>query len=137
MLKLKYIGLVILVFISFSCQNNDKDKYSLSSIRKLKILESITKPEFPDRSFLLTDFGSIGDSVFDNKPVFDSIIRYCSKLGGGKIVIPSGIYLLNGPIHLKSNIHLYMEEGSKIIFGSNPGRLFAGCANKLGGYSFV
>lgn len=43
----------------------------------------------------------------------------CSSMGGGAVIIPAGEWT-TGPIHLKSNIHLRLEENSKVIFSSRP-----------------
>jgi len=52
--------------------------------------------------------------------VLDSAISQCNADGGGRITIPKGIYFCKGPIHLKSNVHLYFEEGASITFSENP-----------------
>ena len=40
--------------------------------------------------------------------------------GGGTVLIPSGTFLTNGPIHLTSNVNLHVAEGAKVLFGVNP-----------------
>jgi len=54
----------------------------------------------------VTKFGAKGDSVSDSKPAFEKAIAQCKKLGGGTVVVPKGIYTLNGPLHLTSNLRL-------------------------------
>lgn len=41
----------------------------------------------------------------------------CAAEGGGTVVVPKGEWF-TGPVHLKSNIHIYLEEGSIITFSS-------------------
>ena len=84
------------------------------------ILNLIVEPVFSENVYYLSGFGGVGDGITDNKPAFDKIIEECSSEGGGTIVVGSGIYLVNGPIHLKSNINLHLQEGSRLIFSGNP-----------------
>ena len=48
-------------------------------------------------------------------------IEHLASLGGGKLVIPEGEYI-SGPIHLKSNIELSLEEGAVVRFDPDPKR---------------
>ena len=38
---------------------------------------------------------------------------------GGTVSIPAGTWM-SGPLHLKSNLTLYLEEGSRILFSDHP-----------------
>ena len=62
-------------------------------------------------------------SIFGlNRPVPDAIagaIAACNQAGGGRVVIPEGEWL-TGPIHLKSNVNLYLAEGAVLRFTDNP-----------------
>lgn len=109
----------ILVLLS-GCQGMLKQKTEDPWLKADQIVEQIQLPAIPDRKFMLAEFGGIGDGTFDNKPVFDSIIKACSEAGGGSIRVETGTYLVNGPIHLKSNINLHIEKGAKLLFGSDP-----------------
>ena len=88
--------------------------------RAEEIANAIAPPVFPDNTFYLIDFGGVGDGLTDNKPAFDSIINHCGKSGGGNIVVGPGTYLINGPVHPGSNIHLHLEAGSVLVFSSDP-----------------
>jgi len=103
-----------------ACQNRGiqtpEDPWSKTD----EIISQIRLPEIPERTLFLSDFGGIGDGITDNKSAFDSIIAFCTEQGGGKIVVDSGIYRVEGPVHLSSNINLHLEEGSKLVFGSDP-----------------
>lgn len=85
-----------------------------------EIEKKMAVPEFPDRDFLITDFGARGDSVTDSLPAIRNAIERCSGEGGGRIVVPEGTFLCNGPIHLKSNVHLYISKGAEIRFSGTP-----------------
>lgn len=84
------------------------------------ILKNIQKPEIPARKFDISRFGGKGDGVTDNKQAFDKAMTFCSERGGGSIIVGAGTYLVNGPIHLKSNINLHLLKGAKILFGTQP-----------------
>ena len=83
------------------------------------ILEIIKEPQFPDRNFKITDYKGKAGGSFDNTKIINRLIDRCSKSGGGKIVIPEGIFF-TGPITLKSNVNLHLEEGAVLKFSNNP-----------------
>ncbi len=56
----------------------------------------------------------------DCRPAFDQAIAACSKAGGGRVVVPAGDWLVNGPIHLKSNVNLHVEAGATVRFSTEP-----------------
>lgn len=85
------------------------------------LINRITLPSFPDRDYLIVDFGAVGDSVTDCYESFKKAINKCNQDGGGKIIVPAGVFLINGPVRLKSNVHLYLSEGARLKFSANPG----------------
>ena len=84
------------------------------------ILASIVPPTFPDRDFLVTYYGAIPGLDTDCHAAFAAAIQACNQAGGGRVVVTAGNYLSNGPIHLLSNVNLYLEENAGIFFGVNP-----------------
>ena len=120
----KNLLVIISVCIFLSCTPSFAQKKKTSGYKDWSkvnaILKQIKAPGFPDNVYNLTDYGGVGDGKTDNKPAFDKIIQICSKSGGGKIVISHGNYFIKGPIHLKSNINLILQKGSKLLFSSNP-----------------
>ncbi len=78
----------------------------------------VQEPVFPDYSVSITDFGAIGDGEFLNTDAFAKAIDQVAKKGGGKVIVPRGIWL-TGPIVMKSNINLYTESGALVIFSKN------------------
>jgi len=83
------------------------------------ILNEIKPPVFPARDFDLLNFGAKGDSTFDNTQAFRSAIAACHQAGGGRVVVPQGIFL-TGAIHLQSNVNLFLSQGSVIRFSRDP-----------------
>lgn len=83
------------------------------------ILARIVPPTFPDRSFVITKYGAKGDGVTDCTEAFRQAIAACHAAGGGKVVVPAGIYL-TGAIHLKSNVDLEVSKSATIRFSTDP-----------------
>ncbi len=83
------------------------------------VLKNIVPPKISDNHFLLTDFGAKGDSLTDAKPAFDKALKACKEKNGGKIIVPSGIYIVNGPIHLVDNSSIELQKNAKLVFGTN------------------
>lgn len=114
---MKKLFLIITVLIVQQVQ-------SQNTINKDSIIASIENrislPVIPDYTINVTTLGAKGDGVTDCKRAFDKAMKACSKKRGGTIIVPKGVYLLNGPIHFVSNVRLLIKEGAKIKFGSNP-----------------
>ena len=84
------------------------------------ILARIVAPEFPDKDFIITDYGAIPDAHTDCRtPIMDAIMA-CHKAGGGRVIVPAGDYLIEGPLLLKSNVNFHLQEGAYLKFGINP-----------------
>jgi len=83
------------------------------------LLKRISPPTFPDKDFLVTKFGALGDGKRDCSGAFRKAIEKCNAEGGGRVVVPRGVYL-TGPIHLKSNVNLYVSKGATIRFSTDP-----------------
>jgi len=84
-----------------------------------QILSRIQAPSFPEKTFMVNDHGLMGDGITDNCSAMRKLLANVSSGGGGTIVFPSGKFFFDGPIHLKSNIHLKLDDGALIYFGQN------------------
>ncbi len=91
-----------------------------SSRTLVKILGRIRPPRFPRRNFSVVRFGAMGDGRQDSRPGFARAISSCHREGGGHVNVPPGNYLVNGPLHLLSNVDLHLARGATIRFGTNP-----------------
>jgi len=87
-----------------------------------KQIESrIVAPTFPDATFNITKYGaSPKASAAKNQKAINKAIELCSKKGGGKVVVPAGIFV-TGAITLKSNVNLVVSKEAvlKFAFDSN------------------
>lgn len=85
------------------------------------ILSRIKPPQFPARDFKITDYGAVADGSTDNTDAIRRAVEACSKAGGGRVVVPAGVFL-SGAIHLKSNVNLYVSEGATLKFSTDPAK---------------
>ena len=83
-----------------------------------RIVARIKPPIFPARDFDVTTYGAVAGGEADNTGAFRSAIQACHDAGGGRVVVPAGVFL-SGPIHLKSGVNLHLKEGSTIRFTTN------------------
>lgn len=84
------------------------------------IVDSIGQPSVPDRDYRVTDHGGFGDGTTDDRDAIMAAVRAAHEDGGGRVVLPEGTWLSEGPIHLESNIDLHLEKGSRLLFGADP-----------------
>ncbi len=113
------ILLLSLLTFTVNAQNND-NKYDFARLFKNLPFKMpvLTVPKFQNKSFSIKDFGASGDGQKDNTKSFADAIDACSKAGGGKVIVPAGIWL-TGPIKFKDNVNLHLEIGALIQFTKN------------------
>jgi polygalacturonase len=70
-------------------------------------------PVIPDRTLILTDFGAVGDGKTLNTEAFKRAIAAIKAGGGGKLVVPKGVYRTL-PFTLCSSLDLHLDEGAVI-----------------------
>ena len=78
----------------------------------------VYRPDIPSREVNIIDFGAVGDGATLNTEAIASAIEYLSDLGGGRVVIPSGVWL-TGPVTLKDNIDLHVTSDAVLLFSSD------------------
>ena len=83
------------------------------------VLSRIRAPQFPGRVFDITKYGAVAGAQKDSTDAIAKAIAACTAAGGGSVVAPRGEFL-TGPIHLKSNTNLHLEEGSVLKFSRDP-----------------
>jgi polygalacturonase len=84
------------------------------------ILSRIQAPRFPDREFNVQRYGAAGDGKTNCRQAFAKAIAECHAAGGGRVTVPAGTYVSNGPIHLASDVNLHVAGGATVRFGTNP-----------------
>jgi len=83
------------------------------------LLKRIQPPKFPARDFEIIRHGAEPDGRTDCTDAFRRAIAEASQAGGGRVVVPEGIFL-TGAIHLKSNVSLHVARGATIRFTTEP-----------------
>lgn len=78
-------------------------------------MPQVPEPVIPDNEVNIEDFGAVrGGQVLNTRAFADAIDAVTAK-GGGRVIIPAGIWL-TGPIILKSNLELFTEPGALVLF---------------------
>ncbi len=81
-----------------------------------EIEKSIEQPTFRAKDYKLLDYGKKSKTKgFLYTELINKVIDVCSREGGGRVVIPKGTWL-TGPITIKDNVNLHLEEGATLLF---------------------
>lgn len=84
----------------------------------------------PDNEVSIADCGAVGDGMTLCTDAFTKAISKLTKLGGGRVVVPEGVWL-TGPIMLKDNIELHLDRNAIISFSPDK-RLYVDAKAKPG-----
>ena len=110
------LTLVMTSWSSINVAQNSKPEETYEGIEfKMAIVK---EPIIPNNTVNLKDFGAVNGGYVLNTKAFADAIDAVSKKGGGKVIIPPGIWL-TGPIILKSNLELHAETGALIKFSTD------------------
>jgi YhcH/YjgK/YiaL family protein len=104
--------LFLSLFSSAFAQQKDEQYYVKKAPFKMTVP---VEPKFANKTFSILDYGAVGDGQTLNTSAFVKAIDACTKAGGGKVIVPAGLWL-TGPIQLQSNINLVVERGALIQF---------------------
>ena len=66
-------------------------------------------PSIPDKTFNINSYSAIGDGFTDNTKAIQAAIDEAIKAGGGKVIIPTGVYLC-GPVQFGNNLNLHIDS---------------------------
>ena len=107
---------IIAVLLLSACTSITNEKPLQSYLENVPFeMGKIEAPIFPDKDFLITDFGAVGDGHTMNGDAISKTIAACTDAGGGRVIIPEGIWL-TGPIQLQSNVNLHADQGALVLF---------------------
>ena len=81
-------------------------------------MDKVERPDIPAREVDIRDFGGVGDGVTLNSNAFEDAIAALTQLGGGRLVVPTGVWL-TGPITLKDNIDLHIRPDAVLLFSTD------------------
>ena len=98
--------------IAIMANAKDYSKYYQNLPTEVKPVVEVV---IPDNAVSVTDFGGVGDGQTLNTEAFRKAISALVKKGGGRVVVPQGVWL-TGPIALKDNIELRVERNAIVMF---------------------
>ena len=78
-------------------------------------MPQVERPSFPDYAVNIKDFGAKADGKTLNTQAINDAIKAVNAQGGGKVIIPEGLWL-TGPIVLLDNVNLYTEANALVVF---------------------
>ena len=115
----KTIVLIVTMAFVFGAPNLDAKNAYTRLYKNLPFsMEKINEPVFKSNTVSIVDFGGVGDGKVLNTDAFSKAIDALSNKGGGKLVVPAGVWF-TGPIVFKSNINLHLDKGALILFSSD------------------
>lgn len=118
-MRLLLVPMVLCCLLIGSCVSGEAGRADSAIPAELPFEMPVIKaPQFPDRVFVITDYGAVGDGHTKNTKAFADAIEACVEAGGGRVVVPAGVWL-TGAIELKSNLNLHLEKGAVIQFSEN------------------
>ena len=82
-------------------------------VRADRIVAAIRPVAIPTRRFTLADFAP---DPADARPAILAAIGAAHAAGGGRVILPAGVHLSAGPIHLRSHVELHLEAGAILRF---------------------
>jgi polygalacturonase len=134
-LSLVLVGIAVTILFSLTARAVDPAAFSWD--RMASIRQSIVVPTFPDRDFLVTDYGAVADGKTDCTQAFKLAIQACADAGGGRVVASGlGVYK-TGPIHLKSNVNLHVATGSTLSFYTDPAKFLPAVLTRYEGVELM
>ena len=73
----------------------------------------------PAAYFNVVDYGAVADGRTKDTAAIAKAVAACSAAGGGTVFFPAGRYL-TGSIMLESNITLWLDAGSELLYSGDP-----------------
>ena len=118
--RLFWMAVCCLPFISSGCKQSEtavkESSISDALYQNLPFeMPKVQQPVFPAYEVNIEKFGAKGDGLFLNTKAINDAIKEVNQRGGGKVIIPEGIWL-TGPIELLSNVNLYTEQNALVLF---------------------
>lgn len=118
-LHTKLIRLAVVVSCGVSLLSCSSDYEYSYLYRELPFeMENVHKPQIQPRTVNIEDFGGVGDGVTVNTSFFAEAIDVLAQNGGGRLMVPKGIWR-TGPIILKDNIELHVTNEAVLLFAAD------------------
>lgn len=121
-----------LLIVSFT---NAESNYSTVKVDAPFPMGPIKVFKYPKQDFPITNYGAIAGGITDNTKAIELAIDACNKAGGGRVVVPAGVWF-TGPIHFKSNVNLFLKENAVLRFSDKPSDYLPAVKSSLEGMEF-
>lgn len=121
---LKMTGFVpVILGILCACQSTSTEQHNDTYFEDLYEalpfdMPVVQRPSFPDYQVDIRDFGAKADGETLNTEAINNAIKAVSEKGGGKVVIPEGLWL-TGPVVLQNNVNLHVEKNALVLFSGD------------------
>ncbi len=121
---LKMTGFVpVILGMLCACQSTSTEQHNDTYIEDLYEalpfdMPVVQRPSFPDYQVDIRDFGAKADGETLNTEAINNAIKAVSEKGGGKVVIPEGLWL-TGPVVLQNNVNLHVEKNALVLFSGD------------------
>ena len=121
---LKMTGFVpVILGMLCVCQSTSTEQHNDTYIEDLYEalpfdMPVVQRPSFPDYQVDIRDFGAKADGETLNTEAINNAIKAVSEKGGGKVVIPEGLWL-TGPVVLQNNVNLHVEKNALVLFSGD------------------
>lgn len=121
---LKMTGFVpVILGMLCACQSTSTEQHNDTYIEGLYEalpfdMPVVQRPSFPDYQVDIRDFGAKADGETLNTEAINNAIKAVSEKGGGKVVIPEGLWL-TGPVVLQNNVNLHVEKNALVLFSGD------------------
>lgn len=121
---LKMTGFVpVILGVLCACQSTSTEQHNDTYIEDLYEalpfdMPVVQRPSFPDYQVDIRDFGAKADGETLNTEAINNAIKAVSEKGGGKVVIPEGLWL-TGPVVLQNNVNQHVEKNALVLFSGD------------------
>ncbi|MFY0688550.1 MAG: glycoside hydrolase family 28 protein [Cyclobacteriaceae bacterium] len=116
---MRIIYLLPVMTMLFACASEEPVKSLKEEVEVPFAFGVFDEPTFGNYEVLISEFGAKTGGQFNNaSAIARAIADVAAKPKGGKVIIPAGIWL-SGPIELKNNINLHLQEGALLVFSRN------------------
>lgn len=120
----KILSILAAALICASCCHTDEYQCSTQKMNDELVKASplampeVVVPTFHGKTYDITAYGADATGVVLATEAIQKAIDEANAAGGGTVVIPAGVYV-TGPIVLKSNVRLYADWNSLVIFSDD------------------
>lgn len=109
------LAFTLAAFAPLSLFGAREDLQPIAPIRAPFEMPQLQRPVFADRQVNILDYGAVPGGETKNTAAIASAIAALDKLGGGRVLVPAGVWL-TGPVHLRSHIELHLAAGAVLKF---------------------